>query len=70
MKGRGKLNQALGIRTEAAKAAIPAPSMKKVKREQSNTVPLPQKNLLPKFTYGQKATVPELHFSTDRNKTN
>lgn len=41
------MNQALGIRTEAAKAAIPAASMKKVKREQNNTVPLPKKKMLP-----------------------
>lgn len=64
------MNQALRIGTGAAKAAIPAVGMENVKREQSNTAPLPQKNLRPKFTCGQKATVPELHFSINRNKTN
>lgn len=39
---------------------------KKVRKEQSNTVLLPQKNLLPKFSSGQKAAVPELHFSINK----
>lgn len=34
---QGKLNQAVRIRTEAAKAVIPAVSMKKLKREHSTS---------------------------------
>lgn len=70
MRGRIATKNLDGNYSKATTYAIGAARCEKGKKGKGTVLLYISKNLLQEFTSGQKATVLELHFSINRNKTN